>query len=102
MIRRPPRSTLFPYTTLFRSETVQLMADRQLLAAETGRVLLEQLALRSDQNPSGLGPQEQIGRAHVCTPVTSLSRMPPSASKNKTMPIIHPPAAARRCGIAPR
>src|SRR3712207_7691951 len=26
MIRRPPRSTLFPYTTLFRSE-VQLRAD---------------------------------------------------------------------------
>src|SRR2546427_9261025 len=24
MIRRPPRSTLFPYTTLFRSETVTL------------------------------------------------------------------------------
>src|SRR5438034_2217008 len=23
MIRRPPRSTLFPYTTLFRSETVE-------------------------------------------------------------------------------
>src|SRR6266480_7710930 len=28
MIRRPPRSTLFPYTTLFRSRV-----DRQLLAA---------------------------------------------------------------------
>src|SRR2546422_11751115 len=25
MIRRPPRSTLFPYTTLFRSETQQLL-----------------------------------------------------------------------------
>src|SRR5256885_13219053 len=24
MIRRPPRSTLFPYTTLFRSQTVEL------------------------------------------------------------------------------
>src|SRR3989449_6066794 len=24
MIRRPPRSTLFPYTTLFRSETADL------------------------------------------------------------------------------
>src|SRR2546426_8611584 len=24
MIRRPPRSTLFPYTTLFRSETVDV------------------------------------------------------------------------------
>src|SRR3712207_8240740 len=23
MIRRPPRSTLFPYTTLFRSETIR-------------------------------------------------------------------------------
>src|SRR2546422_7370920 len=26
MIRRPPRSTLFPYTTLFRSETILLDA----------------------------------------------------------------------------
>src|SRR3712207_7123118 len=26
MIRRPPRSTLFPYTTLFRSEQVALAA----------------------------------------------------------------------------
>src|SRR2546428_6992755 len=25
MIRRPPRSTLFPYTTLFRSKTIGLM-----------------------------------------------------------------------------
>src|SRR5260370_3790279 len=25
MIRRPPRSTLFPYTTLFRSENVHLV-----------------------------------------------------------------------------
>src|SRR3712207_7478272 len=25
MIRRPPRSTLFPYTTLFRSEPAQLL-----------------------------------------------------------------------------
>src|SRR3712207_7609261 len=29
MIRRPPRSTLFPYTTLFRSDR----PDRKLLAA---------------------------------------------------------------------
>src|SRR5690554_7029775 len=30
MIRRPPRSTLFPYTTLFRSAAVAV-DDRQLL-----------------------------------------------------------------------
>src|SRR3712207_7985347 len=28
MIRRPPRSTLFPYTTLFRSLTKQEIIDR--------------------------------------------------------------------------
>src|SRR3712207_8549463 len=27
MIRRPPRSTLFPYTTLFRSSTVTMSSD---------------------------------------------------------------------------
>src|SRR5256885_4135971 len=27
MIRRPPRSTLFPYTTLFRSSCLPLLAD---------------------------------------------------------------------------
>src|SRR3712207_7447999 len=32
MIRRPPRSTLFPYTTLFRSEGVQSFS-RAFLAA---------------------------------------------------------------------
>src|SRR5260370_10734613 len=36
MIRRPPRSTLFPYTTLFRSVTrgsVALLRDESLLHA---------------------------------------------------------------------
>src|SRR3712207_8158038 len=30
MIRRPPRSTLFPYTTLFRSVVVALQHERRL------------------------------------------------------------------------
>src|SRR5258707_11610051 len=29
MIRRPPRSTLFPYTTLFRSNALALVGDLQ-------------------------------------------------------------------------
>src|SRR5438093_10246312 len=28
MLRRPPRSTLFPYTTLFRSDTPVVLDDR--------------------------------------------------------------------------
>src|SRR3712207_7816017 len=31
MIRRPPRSTLFPYTTLFRSAGLRLLGKRALL-----------------------------------------------------------------------
>src|SRR3712207_8481067 len=30
MIRRPPRSTLFPYTTLFRSQQKNLEINRQI------------------------------------------------------------------------
>src|SRR3712207_8215405 len=39
MIRRPPRSTLFPYTTLFRSEPIGVPRGRELLRgdAERGR-----------------------------------------------------------------
>src|SRR2546422_11342849 len=33
MIRRPPRSTLFPYTTLFRSILTNAQAARRLLEA---------------------------------------------------------------------
>src|SRR5690242_21502429 len=43
MIRRPPRSTLFPYTTLFRSEHVaDLAAGRQRLRLDVDLVLAEQ------------------------------------------------------------
>src|SRR2546421_8826390 len=33
MIRRPPRSTLFPYTTLFRSSPASIVASARLTAA---------------------------------------------------------------------
>src|SRR2546430_13538652 len=49
MIRRPPRSTLFPYTTLFRSETVLIgrhphLALWQWETAEDERLAREALA----------------------------------------------------------
>src|SRR3712207_8996047 len=37
MIRRPPRSTLFPYTTLFRSQGLRLLLD---VAHREGREVL--------------------------------------------------------------
>src|SRR5260221_9367049 len=43
MIRRPPRSTLFPYTTLFRSQRAR---DRHALAHHADHVELSQRARR--------------------------------------------------------
>src|SRR5258708_31261386 len=41
MIRRPPRSTLFPYTTLFRSLTLNItVPDGVEATAENGNVTL--------------------------------------------------------------
>src|SRR2546430_6739110 len=45
MIRRPPRSTLFPYTTLFRSHPAGGRQDGQI-----------RYALRLLQGPPGAGP----------------------------------------------
>src|SRR3712207_7769022 len=49
MIRRPPRSTLFPYTTLFRS--AELVVLRALILAEelaVGRHVLERQVAQAD------------------------------------------------------
>src|SRR2546430_10492754 len=44
MIRRPPRSTLFPYTTLFRSTEFSLL---ELLATNAGKpMFIEQIIAR--------------------------------------------------------
>src|SRR5207302_8443674 len=37
MIRRPPRSTLFPYTTLFRSKIILIKQELLLLVYELNR-----------------------------------------------------------------
>src|SRR5207249_9090373 len=50
MIRRPPRSTLFPYTTLFRSHTHQRLIER--LARQLPTRLL--VGSRSEEHTSEL------------------------------------------------
>src|SRR5258708_18567125 len=49
MIRRPPRSTLFPYTTLFRSiASVFLLAGMSQAMAQVAPTMQEKMACRSD------------------------------------------------------
>src|SRR2546426_5864718 len=58
MIRRPPRSTLFPYTTLFRSLGALERAVRPhapaVEAEGTARRLVEHVAHRSEEHTSEL------------------------------------------------
>src|SRR5256885_8759028 len=57
MIRRPPRSTLFPYTTLFRSPVllnVALGTDGTLLDCELGGPKPTTSVLRSEEHTSEL------------------------------------------------
>src|SRR2546427_7881063 len=93
MIRRPPRSTLFPYTTLFRSGiAVAGSGKRGLLEPVRPKPRVRRLGL---QLPAAVQPVlqlgkgllvvavPQIGRGHVWNPVTVKNRMPSSACKKK-------------------
>src|SRR2546426_5474809 len=52
MIRRPPRSTLFPYTTLFRSVKAGLRVSRSELQDRATAADLDVVGMRSDaQHP---------------------------------------------------
>src|SRR5256885_12083912 len=102
MIRRPPRSTLFPYTTLFRSAAriatapPRPFSPRERLAGAAHRIALRALAKSpavrfASAEALRLACEEalEIGRAHVCTPATLSSRMPPSALKKKQHSKVH-------------
>src|SRR3712207_7132959 len=48
MIRRPPRSTLFPYTTLFRSVHAEESRDRSVRAHVRGALDLQRTRAAAD------------------------------------------------------
>src|SRR3712207_7732471 len=72
MIRRPPRSTLFPYTTLFRSEPAGLdgldavLLDQDLLHVveevrlEASRVSIARVEVRSEEHTSELQSRQYL------------------------------------------
>src|SRR5258708_12493127 len=73
MIRRPPRSTLFPYTTLFRSigslmtlvnrgtHILEALGDRGRLGVRAGHGIAERLQnLRSEEHTSELQSPDHL------------------------------------------
>src|SRR3712207_4424040 len=83
MIRRPPRSTLFPYTTLFRSYLLALLDERALVHAGalvgTGEfpqsVLVQLSTLAAHRDPVGDDPLDRAGVASQ-KHVTGVGRSP--------------------------
>src|SRR2546426_2226050 len=76
MIRRPPRSTLFPYTTLFRSARPR--GPRRRAAARRGgpgRALPERLAAR--------GPRSEEHTSELQSPCNLVCRLLLEKKKNK-------------------
>src|SRR2546421_5299057 len=56
MIRRPPRSTLFPYTTLFRSQAEDGIRDLIVTGVQTYAVF----CLRSEEHTSELQSRSDL------------------------------------------
>src|SRR3712207_7771439 len=62
MIRRPPRSTLFPYTTLFRSRARE--EDPEVALADGERPAQLLLGLRPKDQPDDRRRDGDVGAAH--------------------------------------
>src|SRR2546422_5718738 len=93
MIRRPPRSTLFPYTTLFRSRAAQLCGQAVRVqatggGAAAGRVGVCALQARSEEHTSELQSRLHL----VCRLLLEKKKKERSSMK---LPSAHPPAAPR-------
>src|SRR2546430_11566609 len=79
MIRRPPRSTLFPYTTLFRSDRLpglddrrqQIDADRELRRNDVAVLVVARV-------------RTQLRHARLGIPDRGLSTFPPARSEEHT------------------
>src|SRR5690242_21608280 len=76
MIRRPPRSTLFPYTTLFRSEVAPaLAADRTVVRYD----------LRGfGQSPPPDGPFEEVADLTALLDHLGLARVALAGDRKST------------------
>src|SRR5258708_30805029 len=91
MIRRPPRSTLFPYTTLFRSAGVH---DLVAVVAVGAEIRGEHQRAFSDQHGYGAGADRKSTRLNSSHQIISYAVF---CLKKKNAPHLHTP-----CQTVPR
>src|SRR5256885_12019699 len=91
MIRRPPRSTLFPYTTLFRSEQIRKDRDQRWTVDDPVTVGAEARILgRSEEHTSELQSPCNL----VCRLLLEKKKITPRLHSTLNTPS-HPDVAAR-------
>src|SRR2546429_2374205 len=69
MIRRPPRSTLFPYTTLFRS-----LHGKSVPTRKTVTMFLTACGLDEDTRAPWMAAWERVATAHLHRPTGAVDR----------------------------
>src|SRR5688572_32276460 len=90
MVRRPPRSTLFPYTTLFRSDVREQEHDRPRLLVDfvvllalhvlvPGGLVLERERAADRKSTRLNSSHSQISYAVFCLKKKTLARRPRAA-----------------------
>src|SRR6202521_4436249 len=75
MIRRPPRSTLFPYTTLFRSPSTPRRAGKYWSPSPA----------RSSETPAGPGTRSEEHTSELQSPIHLVCRILLEKKKNQTI-----------------
>src|SRR5947209_15419178 len=82
MIRRPPRSTLFPYTTLFRSSTQTAVTVTRQAAGQTDWV---PFSLRSEEHTSELQSRQYL----VCRLLLEKKKYAVDTNPDVTRLVVH-------------
>src|SRR2546430_6625509 len=91
MIRRPPRSTLFPYTTLFRSHFT--FVQRHAASVSLTMAGSDAVAARSEEHTSELQSQSNL----VCRLLLEKK----NGDACPRPPLASPPRPHRRAGVHP-
>src|SRR5258706_3521639 len=91
MIRRPPRSTLFPYTTLFRSQRVEIVDFPGGDFERVGRVIVRE---RSEEHTSELQSLTNL----VCRLLLEKKKRTSSRSDRSTASTTHGQTPLRKPG----
>src|SRR5438094_2386940 len=86
MIRRPPRSTLFPYTTLFRSRAADRVLAEDRLADQVVHELLRRVVVHRDLLEDDFARSEEH-TSELQSPYDLVCRLLLEKKKHKQTPI---------------